>query len=141
MIEARAINHIGIAVKSIDAHRVFYEQTLGARFETIEEVPDQKVRVGFFLVGEPGHEVRLELLEPTADDSPIARFIEKRGEGMHHIAYTVSDIQHRLDDLKNAGVQLIDEKPRPGAHHTQIAFLHPRSSQGVLTELCQPREK
>jgi methylmalonyl-CoA/ethylmalonyl-CoA epimerase len=141
MIEAKAINHIGIAVKSIDAHRAFYEQTLGARFEAIEEVADQKVKVGFFLVGPPGHEVRLELLEPTADDSPIARFLEKRGEGMHHIAYTVSDIQQRLDDLKSAGVQLIDESPRPGAHHTQIAFLHPRSSRGVLTELCQPREK
>jgi methylmalonyl-CoA/ethylmalonyl-CoA epimerase len=141
MIEAKAINHIGIAVKSIDAHRAFYERTLGARFEAVEEVPDQKVRVGFFLVGAPGHEVRLELLEPTANDSPIARFLEKRGEGMHHIAYTVSDIQQRLDDLKHAGVQLIDEKPRPGAHHTQIAFLHPRSSRGVLTELCEPQRK
>ncbi|MDY7108072.1 MAG: methylmalonyl-CoA epimerase [Planctomycetota bacterium] len=139
MIEAKAVNHIGIAVRSIDDHRAFYEETLGARFESIEEVPDQKVKVGFFLVGAPGHEVRLELLEPTSDDSPIARFIEKRGEAMHHIAYTVSDIQKRLDELKAAGTQLIDEKPRPGAHHTQIAFLHPKSSRGVLTELCEPR--
>jgi methylmalonyl-CoA/ethylmalonyl-CoA epimerase len=140
MIEAKAINHIGIAVRSIADHRAFYEQTLGARFESIEEVPDQKVKVGFFLVGAPGHEVRLELLEPTADDSPVARFIEKRGEGMHHIAYTVSDIQRRLDELKTAGVRLIDETPRAGAHHMHIAFLHPKSSLGVLTELCEPQQ-
>ena len=139
MIQAQAINHLGIAVKAIDDHRAFYEQTLGAVFEGVEEVPDQKVRVGFFLVGPPGHEVRLELLEPTSPDSPIAKFIEKRGEGLHHVAYSVSDIQARLDALKAVGVQLIDEKPRPGAHHNLIAFLHPKSSKGVLTELCEPR--
>jgi methylmalonyl-CoA/ethylmalonyl-CoA epimerase len=134
----KAINHIGIAVKSIDAHRPFYEQTLGAKFEGIETVADQKVKVGFFLVGPPGHEVRLELLEPTSPESPVAQFIEKRGEGMHHVAYTVDSIQQRLDSLKAGGTRLIDEKPRAGAHHMQIAFLHPKSSCGVLTELCQP---
>jgi methylmalonyl-CoA/ethylmalonyl-CoA epimerase len=138
-IQAQAINHIGIAVKSIDAHRAFYEQTLGARFEGIEEVADQKVKVGFFLMGPPGHEVRLELLEPTSPESPVAAFLEKRGEGLHHVAYTVDNIQQRLDALATGGVRLIDAKPRPGAHHTQIAFLHPKSSCGVLTELCQPR--
>ncbi len=138
MIKPTAINHIGIAVRSIDEQRPFYEGVLGARFDGIEEVTDQQVKVAFFAVGPEGHEVRLELLEPTSSDSSVAKFIEKRGEGMHHIAYTVDDIQQRLDDLKSAGVRLIDEQPRPGAHHTQIAFLHPKSSAGVLTELCEP---
>ena len=138
MIEPKAINHLGIAVRSLDAQRAFYETTLGARFEGVEEVPSQKVRVAFYSVGPEGHAVRLELLEPTSDESPIARFIEKRGEGLHHIAYTVDDLQARLDALKAGDVRLIDEAPRPGAHHTQIAFLHPKSSGGVLTELCEP---
>lgn len=138
MIEAKAINHIGIAVKSIEDQRPFYESTLGARFESIETVESQKVRVGFFLIGPAGAEVRLELLEPTSEESPVAKFIEKRGEGMHHIAYTVDSLPSRLDSLKAGGVRLIDETPRPGAHHTQIAFLHPKSSHGVLTELCEP---
>ena len=139
MINPKAINHIGIAVRSLEEHRSFYENTLGARFEGIEDVPDQQVRVGFYSVGPEEHPVRLELLEPTAPTSPIARFIEKRGEGLHHIAYTVDDIQQRLAQLKSDGVRLIDETPRPGAHHTQIAFLHPKSSAGVLTELCEPQ--
>ena len=138
MIQPKAINHIGIAVRSIDDQRAFYEETLGAEFEGIEEVADQQVRVGFFTVGPEGHEVRLELLEPLSEASPIARHIEKRGEGLHHIAYTVDDIQQRLNDLKEEGIRLIDETPRPGAHHTRIAFLHPKSSAGVLTELCEP---
>lgn len=138
MIHAEAINHIGIAVRSIDAQRRFYEATLGARFEGCEEVPDQKVKVGFFLLGAVGHEVRLELLEPTAADSPVQTFIDKRGEGLHHVAYTVRDLAGRLRELKDAGVRLIDETPRGGAHDTQIAFLHPKSSHGVLTELCEP---
>ncbi len=137
MIQPKAINHIGIAVRSIDDHRAYYEQTLGARFDGIEEVGDQKVKVGFFLVGPEGHEVRIELLEPTSPDSPISGFLEKKGEGLHHVAYTVDNIQQRLDDLKGAGIRLIDEKPRPGAHHTQIAFLHPKSTGGVLTEICE----
>ena len=138
MIQPTAVNHIGIAVRSLDDHRAYYEDVLGARFEGVEEVPDQKVRVAFYSVGPEGHAVRLELLEPTADDSPVAAFIERRGEGMHHIAYTVDDVRARLDALKAEGVRLIDEAPRPGAHHTDIAFLHPKSSAGVLTELCQP---
>ena len=140
MIQAKSINHIGIAVRSIDEHRDFYENILGGRFDGIEEVAEQKVRVAFFLVGTPGHEVRLELLEATSDDSPIAKFIEKRGEGVQHIAYTVDDIQARLDALKEHGIRLIDETPRGGAHANDIAFLHPTATGGVLTELCQPRE-
>lgn len=138
-VNPKAINHIGIAVRSLEAQRPFYEETLGARFEGVEEVPDQKVKVAFYLIGPAGHEVRLELLEPTSPESPVAKFIESRGEGMHHIAYTVDDLQGRLDALKAGGVRLIDERPRAGAHHTQIAFLHPKSSAGILTELCEPQ--
>ena len=134
MIQAKAVNHIGFAVKSINDHRQFYEQTLGAQFESIEEVPSQKVRVAFFKVGD----VRLEVLEPTDPSSTVAAFIEKRGEGLHHVAYTVDDIEARIAELKASGVRLIDETPRPGAHHTRIAFLHPKGSGGVLTEMCEP---
>lgn len=134
MKPVKAVNHIGIAVKSIAAHREFYEKNLGAIYEGEEVVADQKVKVAFFLVGG----VRLELLEPTDPSSTVQAFIEKRGEGLHHVAYTVDDIRARIAELKNEGVRMIDETPRPGAHHTQIAFLHPKSSNGVLTELCEP---
>lgn len=139
MIEAKAVNHIGIAVRDLDAQRAFYEGVLGARFEGAETVEDQGVRVGFFSLGEAGHEVRLELLEPLSDESPVAKFIEKRGEGLHHVAYTVADIEARLAALAEAGTRMIDETPRNGAHHTRIAFMHPKSSGGVLTELCEPQ--
>ena len=134
MSAAKAVNHIGIAVRSIDAQRSFYEGALGAVFEGVEEVPDQKVRVGFFRIGG----VRLELLEPTDPTSTVAAFLEKRGEGLHHVALTVEGIEARIAELKQAGVRMIDDKPRPGAHHMQIAFLHPKSTFGVLTELCEP---
>jgi methylmalonyl-CoA/ethylmalonyl-CoA epimerase len=134
MINAKAINHIGIAVHSIAERRDFYENILGADFEKIEEVPSQKVRVGFFKVGD----TRLELLEPTDPSSSVASFLEKRGEGLHHVAYTVDDIEQRLSELKAGQVRLIDESPRPGAHDMRIAFVHPKSSGGVLTELCEP---
>lgn len=138
MVEAKAINHIGIAVRSIDAHRDFYEKVLGARFEGEEEVPSQKVRVAFFAVGAQGHEVRLELLEPTSPESPVGTFLDQRGEGLHHVAYTVGDLASRLKSLQNGGVRLIDSVPRAGAHGMQIAFLHPKDSGRVLTELCEP---
>jgi methylmalonyl-CoA/ethylmalonyl-CoA epimerase len=131
---AKAVNHIGIAVRSIEAQRPFYEGTLGAAFEGVEEVADQKVRVGFFRVGD----VRLELLEPTEPGSTIAAFLEKRGEGLHHIAFSVEGIEERIAELKKSGLRMIDDKPRPGAHHMRIAFLHPKSTFGVLTELCEP---
>lgn len=134
MQAAKAINHIGIAVSSIDEQRPFYEKTLGAAFEGIETVADQKVKVAFFRVGD----VRLELLEPTDPSSTVAQFIEKRGQGLHHVALTVADLPARIAELKSEGVRMIDETPRNGAHHTRIAFLHPKSSHGVLTELCEP---
>lgn len=134
MKPVKSISHIGIAVRSIAATRPFYEQTLGMPCTGEETVADQKVRVAFFQVGE----VRIELLEATGPDSPVAKFIDKRGEGVHHIAYCVEDLASRLTGLKAAGVQLIDEQPRPGAHGTRIAFLHPKATHGVLTELCEP---
>ena len=137
MNPVKGINHIGIAVRSIEAQRAYYEGVLGAEFEGIEEVEDQKVRVAFFRLGE----VRMELLEPTDESSPIAKFLQKRGEGLHHLAFTVDDIQARIDELKESGLQMIDDTPRRGAHEMQIAFLHPKSTFGVLTELCEPVAK
>lgn len=132
------MNHIGIAVRSLADQRAFYEGVLGARYEGEQEVAEQRVRVAFYAVGPAGREVRLELLEPTSGDSPIAKFIEKKGEGLHHVAYTVSGIESRLEALRAGEVRLIDESPRAGAHGAKIAFLHPKASNGVLTELCEP---
>ena len=129
----KSLNHIGIAVRSIDDQQAFYEGALGLEFEGLEDVPSQKVRVAFFRAGD----VRLELLEPTSPDSTVAKFIEKRGEGLHHLAFTVEDIQARIAELRESGLRMIDESPREGAHQMQIAFLHPKSSGGVLTELCE----
>ncbi|MHB1155819.1 MAG: methylmalonyl-CoA epimerase [Phycisphaerales bacterium] len=134
MKPVKSINHIGIAVSSIAEQRAFYEKNLGAVYEGEEIVADQKVKVAFFKVAD----VRLELLEPTDPSSTVAQFIEKRGQGLHHIAYTVDDVQARIAELTAEGVKMIDGTPRNGAHHTKIAFLHPKSSCGVLTELCQP---
>lgn len=138
MIGATGVNHIGIAVRSLDEHRAYYEDVLGAVYEGTEAVPTQKVRVAFYRLGGDDSAVRLELLEPTTTDSPVARFLEKRGEGVHHIAYTVADLDERLRQLGEAGIQRVDEQPRPGAHGMSIAFLHPKSTGGVLTELCEP---
>jgi methylmalonyl-CoA/ethylmalonyl-CoA epimerase len=134
MINAKGVNHIGIAVRKLADHEDFYRNTLGAEFDGYEDVPSQRVRVAFFRLGG----VRLELLEPTDAESPIAKFLDKRGEGLHHVAYTVADIETRLAELQAGGVRLIDQTPRSGAHHTRIAFLHPASSGGVLTEMCEP---
>lgn len=131
---ARKIDHIGIAVKSLETSIPFYRDVLGMVFEGTEEVAEQKVRVAFLAIGES----RIELLEPTAEDSPVARFLEKGGEGIHHIAYQVEDLAAALAAMKAQGVRLVDEMPRRGAHGTQIAFLHPKASGGVLTELCEP---
>jgi methylmalonyl-CoA/ethylmalonyl-CoA epimerase len=134
MTPVKALNHIGIAVRSIDDHRPYYEEALGAEFEGVEEVADQKVRVGFFRIGE----VRFELLEPLDESSTIAGFLEKRGEGMHHVAFTVEGIEDRIAEWKAGGIRMIDEAPRAGAHRMRIAFAHPKSTRGVLTELCEP---
>jgi len=136
MSPVKAVNHIGIAVRSIAAQRQYYEETLGAVLEGVEDVTDQKVRVAFFRVGD----VRFELLEPTDPSGPVAAFLDKRGEGLHHVALTVEGIENRIKELKGSGVRMIDEVPRAGAHHMRIAFLHPKSTFGVLTELCEPAQ-
>jgi methylmalonyl-CoA/ethylmalonyl-CoA epimerase len=127
------INHIGIAVKSLDDAIPFYRDNLGMALAGIEEVPEQKVRVAMLGVGES----MIELLEPTSAESPVAKYIEKNGAGIHHIAYEVDDIEAAIATLLTGGVRMIDETPRCGAHGTRIAFIHPKSSGGVLTELCQ----
>lgn len=127
------INHIGIAVKSLDDTIPFYRDNLGMVLAGIEEVAEQKVRVAMLQVGES----MIELLEPTSEESPVAKFIEKNGSCIHHIAYEVDDIEKAIASLLADGARMIDEKPRQGAHGTSIAFIHPKSSGGVLTELCQ----
>jgi len=131
------INHVGIAVKNLENAIPFYRDQLGMTFEGTEEVAEQRVRVAFLKVGES----RIELLEPTSPDSPVAKFLEKNGEGIHHLAYEVADIAKSLKELEAQGVRLIDKEPRNGAHGSQIAFLHPKASGGVLTEICQCPER
>lgn len=128
------ISHIGIAVSDLDAGIAFYEK-LGFKLESIEEVPSQKVKVAFFPCGD----TRIELLAPTAEDSPVAKYIEKKGEGVQHIAFAVDDLPNELKEAENKGIQLIDKEPRPGAHGADIAFLHPKSTLGVLIELCKEK--
>ena len=127
------INHIAIAVRSLEEHIPFYRDVLRLEYRGTELVEDQKVRLAVFGVGE----VQIELLEPTEPESPISAFIEKRGEGMHHISYQVDDIEKQIAELKQKQVRMIDETPRSGAHGSRIAFLHPKSSAKVLTELTQ----
>jgi methylmalonyl-CoA epimerase len=127
------IDHIGVAVKSVAAARKFYEEVLGLTCEGVEEVASQKVRTAFFSVGE----VHVELLEPTAPDSPIARFIDKQGEGIHHIAYATDDIEGQLARARDGGCRLVHETPIAGAGGKKVAFLHPKSTHGVLTEFCE----
>ncbi len=127
------INHIGIAVGSLEVSIPFYRDILKLEFKGIDEVPDQKVRVAMFKVGE----VNIELLAPVSDDSPIAKFIEKKGEGMHHIAFQTIDIETEIKMLKEKEIQMIDETPRKGTQGTRIAFIHPKSANKVLIELTQ----
>jgi len=132
----KSLHHVGIAVRSIEAQRAFYEQTLGATFERIEEVADQGVRVAFFKI----ENLRLELLEPTSSSSAISKFLDTRGEGLHHLAFAVENLEDRIAEWKAAGFQMIDDRSRAGSHAMQIAFVHPKSTFGVLTELCEPTD-
>ena len=127
------LDHIGIAVRDLDEALAFYRDALGLEIELTEEVPSQRVRAHFIRVGESA----LELLEATAPDSPIARAVDKRGPGLHHITLRVDDIQAVLARLKARGVRLIDETPRPGAEGALVAFIHPSAAHGVLVELKQ----
>lgn len=129
----KKIAHIGIAVKNLDEALTFYRDVLQMSVEAIEEVNTEKVKVAFLKVGE----THIELLEPLDETSPIQAFINKRGEGIHHIALEVDDIKKRLADMRDNGIKLINEEPKDGAGNAQIAFLHPKSTNGVLYELCE----
>ena len=129
------IEHIGIAVNSIADALPFYEKVLGLKCYNIEEVADQKVKTAFFLIGQ----TKIELLESTDPEGPVGKFIEKRGEGIHHIAFAVDQIEDKLREAEAAGIRLIDSTPRQGAEGLSIAFLHPKSTFGVLTELCEDK--
>lgn len=129
------IDHLGIAVSNLDESVAYYEKALGLHCHGREEVASQKVKTAFFEAGE----VHIELLEPTSEDSPIAKFLEKNGEGIHHIAFAVDDIDGQLKKASHAGVRLIHEVPFEGAADKLVAFLHPKSTHGVLTEFCMPK--
>jgi methylmalonyl-CoA/ethylmalonyl-CoA epimerase len=131
------IEHIGIAVSNLEESIKFYEDVLGFKCYAIEEVKDQKVKTAFFMVGQ----TKIELLESTDPEGPIGKFIEKRGEGVHHIAYAVEGLENALSHMESKGVRLIDQQPRKGAEGLHIAFLHPKSTGGVLTELCEDKSQ
>ena len=130
------IEHIGIAVKDLQTAIPYYETVLGLKCYNIEEVADQKVRTAFFMVGQ----TKIELLEPTSEESTIAKFLETKGEGVHHIAFAVDSVQASLDEAESKGIRLIDKAPRGGAEGLSIAFLHPKSTGSVLTEFCEKGE-
>ena len=131
------IEHIGIAVKDLASAINFYEKIFGLKCYRIEEVPDQKVKTAFFMVGT----IKIELLESTDPAGPIAKFIEKRGEGIHHIAFAFENIEEQLKHVEDNGITLIDSVPRKGAEGLDIAFLHPKSSGGVLIEICEDKNR
>jgi len=131
-MELTHIEHIGIAVKNLDESIKFYENAFGLKCYSVEEVKDQKVKTAFFQLGE----TKIELLESTETDGPISKFIEKNGEGIHHIAFKTKDISSSLKELEENNIRLIDEHPRKGAEGLNIAFLHPKAANGVLIELC-----
>lgn len=137
-MEISHIEHLGIAVKSLEEAIPYYENILGLKCYAVEEVADQKVKTAFFKVGQ----TKIELLEPTSEESTIAKFIEKRGEGIHHLAFAVADgVANALAEVEAKGVRLIDKAPRKGAEGLNIAFLHPKSTCSVLTELCENPNK
>ncbi|MCD6090522.1 MAG: methylmalonyl-CoA epimerase [Bacteroidales bacterium] len=131
-MKAKSIEHIGIAVKNLKESIKYYEDILGIECYALEEVTDQKVKTAFFKIGE----VKIELLESTDPEGPIGKFIEAKGPGVHHLAFAVDDVQQALVDVQEKGIRLIDKAPRQGAENLKIGFLHPKSTGGVLTELC-----
>jgi methylmalonyl-CoA/ethylmalonyl-CoA epimerase len=132
-MEIKKIEHIGIAVKNLEDSIKFYEEILGLKCYSVEEIKDQNVKTAFFMVGQ----TKIELLESTKENSAIAKFIDKKGEGIHHIAFEIDDLSGGLKEIEKKGISLIDKNPRRGAEGLNIAFLHPASSGGVLVELCQ----
>lgn len=133
----KRIDHIAIAVNDIDDVARFYTDILKLDLSGVEVVTEQKTKVGFLKIGESS----IELVQPASDDSPLIKFLETRGPGIHHICFEVEDIQKEVEELKKQGVRMIDETPRPGAHNTRVAFIHPKSSGGVLIELNQLPEQ
>ncbi len=131
------IEHIGIAVKNLDEAILYYENVLGLKCYAIEEVKDQKVKSAFFKIGQ----TKIELLESTDPEGPIGKFIKNRGEGVHHIAFNVKDLQEKLKQVGQKGIELIDKAPKKGAEGFDIAFLHPKSTFGVLTEFCEHKKE
>lgn len=136
-MEITHIEHIGIAVKNLEEQIKYYEEVLGLKCYNIEHVADQKVKTAFFMVGQ----TKIELLESTEPDGPIGKYVEKRGEGIHHIAYATNNVTKALEHANSKGVELIDKAPRKGAEGLNIGFLHPKSTHGVLTELCEDPNK
>lgn len=132
----KKIDHIAVAVRDVEKAAEFYEKVLGLQLGGIEEVEGMDVKVGFIPIGD----TRIELVQPLDPESGVAKFIERKGEGIHHICYEVDDIQKALETYKTRGAKLIDEFPRKGAHHSLVGFIHPKSTGGVLTELTQPTE-
>ena len=133
MAGVKKVDHLGIAVKDLDAALRFYEQALGIRCTHVEELPERGIKVAFLPLGD----VRLELITPTRDNSEVSRFLETRGDGIHHVCFEAPDAQAAVDGLLKQGVRMVDEKLKPGAHNTQVAFVHPKSTCGVLIELAQ----
>jgi len=133
----KKVDHIGIAVKSLETTLPFYVDVLNLPLLGIEEVESEKLRVAFLQAGE----AKIELLEPMSADSTVAKFIEKRGEGIHHVALGVDSIEERIKDLKEKGIQMIQDKPKIGAGGAHVAFMHPKSASGVLYELCEKKGK
>lgn len=131
------IEHIGIAVANLEESISYYENILGLKCYAVEDVPEQKVKTAFFWIGQ----TKIELLEATSEESTIAKFIEKKGEGVHHIAFAVDNLQSALCEMEEKSIQLIDKQPRKGAEGLNIAFLHPKSTKGVLTEFCEDPKK
>ena len=131
------IEHLGIAVKSLDEAIPFWEQKLGMKCYSIEEVKEQKVRTAFFKIGQS----KIELLESTEPDGPIGKYVEKNGGGIHHLAFAVEGLQENLDERASKGAQLIDKTPRKGAEGLNIAFVHPKTTGGILMELCEDPNK
>ena len=131
------IEHIGIAVKNLEESISYWEKVFGLKCYAIEEVKDQKVKTAFFMVGQ----TKIELLESTDPEGPVGKFIEKKGEGIHHMAFAVKDLENALAETEANGIQLIDKQPRKGAEGLHIGFLHPKSTFGVLTELCEDKNR
>ena len=133
----KRINHIAIAVNNLEEAARFYQTVMGLSLSGVEVVPAQKTRVGFFKIGESN----IELVQPSEPDSPLVKFLETKGQGIHHLCLEVDDVEAEVKSFLEKGATMVDQKPRPGAHNTRVAFVHPKSSDGVLIELCEYPKK